>query len=101
MSGMIETLYQAAQRAGLLKIAVWTSSSGASGGSAWVDFRAPDGEILNHFQLNTDYQIHCPLSAMPGISATDQLQIDGIDYRVQAVRAIRDGSELEIRLCKP
>ena len=88
---MIEQLYLAAQHAG----------SGAPGSTVQVAFQAPDESVLDGYQLSADYRIRYPASYLPGLQANDLLSIDGMAYRVRAVRAVSDGSEHEARLCRP
>jgi len=98
---VIEQLYLAAQHAGLLKQAHWSPASGAPGSTVQVAFQAPDESVLDGYQLSADYRIRYPASYLPGLQANDVLSIDGMAYRVRAVRAVSDGSEHEARLCRP
>ena len=90
---MIERLYEAAARAGLLKTATWTSAGGGEPETVDVDFRAPDETVLDGLGLSTDYAIRYPASALVGLSSGETLTIDGHSFRVREIRAVGDGSE--------
>jgi hypothetical protein len=96
----VDFLYEAADRAGFLKEAVWIPSDGSESVSAKVDFRAPDQTVLDGLGLSTDYAIHYPASALVGLASGETLTIDGQTYRVREVRALSDGSEKRATLTK-
>lgn len=97
---MIERLYAAAARAGLLKEARWFPAEGAEPQTAFVDFRAPDETVLDGLGLSTDYGIRYPASALAGLASGETLTIEGQAYRVREVRAVGDGSEKRATLTK-
>ena len=97
---MIERLYEAAARAGLLKTVTWMPAEGAEPKTTFVDFRAPDETVLDGLGLSTDYSIRYPASALTGLASGETLTIEGQAYRVRAVRAVGDGSEKRATLTK-
>ena len=90
---MLERLYDAAARAGLLSLATWLPEDGADPKTAWVEFRAPDETVLDGLGLSTDSAIRYPTSAFSGLSAGDLLTVNGERYRVRETRLVGDGSE--------
>jgi hypothetical protein len=90
---MIERLYEAAARAGLLKTVTWVPAEGAEPQTAFVDFRAPDETVLEGLGLSTDYGIRYPASVLAGLASGVTVVIAGQAYRVREVRAVGDGSE--------
>jgi hypothetical protein len=97
---MIEMLYVAAARAGLLKEATWSPANGADPQTVAVDFRAPDETVLDGLALSTDYAIRYPASALVGLTSGETLTIDGQSFRVREVRAVGDGSEKRATLTR-
>jgi hypothetical protein len=97
---MIERLYEAAARAGLLKEALWVPAAGAEPQTAFVDFRAPDETVLDGLGLSTDYSIRYPASRFVGLASGDIVIVNGERYRVREVRAVGDGSEKRASLTK-
>lgn len=87
----VETLYDAAARAGLLTTVRFDAADVA------VEFRQPDEDVLNGLAVNRDYQIRYPASRL-ALSAGDTLTI-GIDsYRVREVTLLGDGQECRATL---
>lgn len=85
--GLIEQLYEAADRAGLLVTAE------VAGRSIAVDFSAADESVLDGLVRAADYTIRFPASALPDLASGDTALIAGQRYQVRDVRAIGDGSE--------
>ncbi len=85
--GLIEQLYEAADRAGLLVIAE------VAGRSIAVDFSAADESVLDGLVRAADYTIRFPASALPELAIGHTLSIAGFTYQVRDVRSIGDGSE--------
>ena len=100
MMAFVDFLYEAADRAGLLKEALWNPSDGSDSVSAKVDFRAPDETVLDGLALSADYAIHYPASKLVGLASGETLTIDGQAYRVREVGAIGDGSEKHATLTR-
>lgn len=96
----IDFLYEAAQRAGLLKEAVWSPAEGSDSVSARVDFRAADETVLDGLALSTDYAIQFPASVLVGLTSGETLTVDGKTYRVREIRALGDGSEKRATLTR-
>jgi hypothetical protein len=97
---MIERLYTAAARAGLLKEATWIPAEGAEPETAAVDFRAPDETVLDGLGLSTDYAIRYPASVLVGLTQGDTVTLEGQIYRVREVRAVGDGTEKRASLTR-
>ena len=85
--GLIERLYGAADRAGLLVMAEF------EGRSVAVDFSSADETVLDGLLRAADYTIRFPASALPDLATGHAVSIAGISYQVRDVRAIGDGSE--------
>ncbi|MCT9070794.1 head-tail joining protein [Cupriavidus gilardii] len=85
--GLIERLYEAADRAGLLVIA------DVDGKSVAVDFSSADETVLDGLLRAADYTIRFPASALPELATGHTLSIAGVTYQVRDVRSIGDGSE--------
>ena len=96
----VDFLYEAAERAGLLKELVWNPSNGSEFESAKVDFRAPDETVLDGLALSTDYAIHYQASVLVGLASGETLTVDGQTYRVREIRALGDGSEKRATLSR-
>ena len=86
-------LYTAAGRAGLLTPAV------IGGSEVLVDFRGPDGEVLDGLGLSSDYAIRYPASDVI-LDTGHELVIGGVTYRVREVRTVGDGSECRATLMR-
>jgi hypothetical protein len=97
---MIERLYEAAARAGLLKTVTWTPAEGVEPQTVDVDFRAPDETVLDGLGLSTDYSIRYPASILVGLAQGDTVTLEGQTYRVREVRAVGDGSEKRATLTR-
>ena len=96
----VDFLYEAAERAGLLKEAVWSPSDGTETQRAKVDFRAADETVLDGLALSTDYVIQYPASVLTGLASAEILTVDGNTYRVREVRSLGDGSEKRATLSR-
>ncbi|RYU56360.1 hypothetical protein EWI61_14495 [Methylolobus aquaticus] len=97
---MLERLYDAAARAGLLSLATWLPEGGADPETAWVEFRAPDEMVLDGLGLSTEYTMRYPASAFVALASGDLVTINGERYRVRDIRAIGDGSERRASLTR-
>jgi hypothetical protein len=97
---MIERLYDAAARAGLLKEATWSPANGAEPQTVAVDFRAPDETVLDGLGLSTEYAIRYPAGVLIGLAAGETVTLEGQAYRVREIRAIGDGSEKRATLTR-
>lgn len=91
---LIEDLYAAAARAGLLVAAE------VGGAVVMVDFRSPDEMVLEGLVLSADYSMRFPASALPNLSAGAEVLIADHRYRVRDIRAIGDGSERRAQLTR-
>ena len=99
---MIESLYAAAERAGLLKEVVWIvdQAPGSEPMLAHVGFRAPDEELLDGLALGRDYTITYPASRLVGLVSRARVRIDGQSFEVREIRRIGDGSECRATLSR-
>lgn len=84
---LIEHLYAAAERAGLLV------NAEVGGRTVAVGFSAPDQNLLDGLVRAADYTISYPSSALPDLGVGDALVIAGQSYQVRDVRAVADGTE--------
>ena len=96
----LEDLYEAADRAGFLKQAVWTPARGGEPLTVKVGFRAPDEPVLDGLTVSTDYAITYPVTALPDLVAEEIVRIESVDFRVREVRAVGDGEERRATLTK-
>ncbi len=99
--GLIEAIFAAAARAGLLKTAVWQPADGSAQQSHAVGFAAPDTKLLDGMAFGTDSEMSFPASVFVGIAVRDGVVIDGIAFQVRDLRAVGDGSERRARLSRP
>lgn len=97
---LIETLYAAAARAGLLKDCTWQPSDGGAAQTHSVGFSAPDETLLDGLALSTDYEMSYPSSTFVGLSVRELVDIDGQPYQVRDIRAVGDGSERRAKLTR-
>lgn len=84
---LIEELYAAAERAGLLV------NAEVAGRTVAVGFSAPDQSLLDGLVRAADYTISYPTSTLPELGVGDSLVIAGQTYQVRDVRAVGDGTE--------
>lgn len=84
---LIEHLYAAAERAGLLV------NAEVFGRTVAVGFSAPDQNLLDGLVRAVDYTISYPTSVLPALGVGDALVIAGQSYQVRDVRAVGDGTE--------
>ena len=89
-----EFLYLAAANAGLLIPA----RLGAM--EVQVDFRAPDEEVLGGMGLSRAYVMRYPRVWWPDLTVGTVIDIAGDAYRVQELRQISDGTEMQANLAK-
>lgn len=90
----VNTLYDAAARSGLLTLARF------GGMEVFVDFRAPDEDVLDWLGVSRNYSIRYPVSRLPLLAAGNTLEIAGLTYRVREVTALGDGSEQRATLTR-
>ncbi len=94
---MIQQIYKAAARAGLLRSVTLISAKQASR-NVWVEWRESDDSILHDLVLATEITMTFPTVELAGIRQSDLIVADGKRYQVRDVRAIHDGSETRARL---
>lgn len=90
----IEVFYEVAKRSGLLTCVVF------AGQEVWVDFQAPDEEVLSGLGLSRNYTLRYPQSWLAQLAIGDTLEIAGASYRVREIRQLRDGSEVSTTLSR-
>jgi hypothetical protein len=96
---LVERLYRAAARAGLLRTCRWHAADGTVL-KARVGFQAPDEALLEGLAAGTEYAISYPANRLPRLAAGERVEIDGHLYRVREVRAVGDGSERHATLAR-
>jgi len=89
----IADLYDAAAQAGLL------AAAECAGMVVWVDFRAPDEDVLDGLGVSRGYTIRYPALRL-ALANGDELTIDRERYRVREVRQLGDGSECRATLTR-
>lgn len=87
MKTLIERLYSAAGRAGLLVDAE------IDGQTVAVGFRSPDEMVLDGLALSSDYAMRYPAAWLPKLASGDHVVIADHVYQVRAIRSVGDGSE--------
>ena len=97
---LIDALYAAADRAGLLRSCTWRPSDGALAQTYPVGFTAPDEARLDGLTFSTEYEMSYPASAFQGLAARELVEIDGQPYQVRDIRAVGDGSERRAKLTR-
>lgn len=94
-----ERFFQAFDRAGFLKTALWTPSAGGAQRSAQVRLRAPGSEVLSGEVLSTDYSIQYPATELGGLKRGESLTVDAVSFKVrEGPKSLHDGSVLEVKL---
>ena len=89
----LEDLYDAAAQAGLL------TAADCAGVVVWVDFRAPDEDVLDGLGVSRGYTLRYPAQRLL-LATGDELTIEGQIYRVREVRQLGDGSECRATLAR-
>lgn len=100
MGTMLDTLYAAAARAGLLKSCRWVPPDGGPPQTHAVGFAAPDETLLDGLASGTAYAITYPAGFFTGLAVRDTVEIGGVAYQVRDLRAVGDGSEMRARLTR-
>lgn len=93
---MIEQIYQAAARAGLLKSVRWIS--GKRSQNLMVEWRECDESLLHELVVGTAITITGPTVELDGIRQGDLIVVGQRQYKVRDVRLIHDGSETRATL---
>lgn len=96
----IESLYLAAEHAGMLQEAVWSPGNGDPPVTVKVDFQSPDESVLDGLALSADYTIRYPAKRLPELVAGEILTINSQDYKVREIRTLGDGSEKRATLTR-
>lgn len=100
-----EKFFEAFDKAGFLKTALWTPSVGLPGAgvqqSARVRYSSPTQVILAGDAMATDHSIQYPTSVFPGLKRGEALTVDGIAFKVRENPASGlDGSRVTVLLEK-
>lgn len=99
------TFFQSFDKAGFLKTALWTPSTGLPGAgvqqSARVRFKGAAHEAFAGEVATIEYTIEYPAAALIGLKRGETLGIDSANYTVREspVKQL-DGSRLEAKLAK-
>ncbi len=94
---MIQQIYQAAARAGLLKNVRWYSRTQSSK-TLWVEWREADDTVLHDLVVGTNITMTAPSADLAGLQQGDRVVTGQREYAVREVRAIHDGSETRATL---
>ena len=89
---MIEALYAAAARSGLL------TAARVDNVDVFVEFRAPDEDVLGGLVNSRQYSIRFPSSRLSDLAIGDHISIKGHLYQVRELRHLGDGSESQALL---
>ena len=73
-----EKYFESFDKAGFLKTASWTPSTGGGPYTCKVRFRAPSSVILNGTLRIVDFEIEYPAIQLPGLRQGEQLTIDEV-----------------------
>ena len=95
--GVIEQIYQAAARAGLLKSVRWISRTQSSK-TLFVEWRESDDTLLHNRVVGTDITMTAPSVELTGLQQGDRILVGQHEYQVRDVRLIHDGSETRATL---
>lgn len=96
MLSMIEQIYAAAARAGLLKTVQWIS--GRHSRSLSVEWRETDESLLHDLVVGSDITMTAPSAVLDGVQQGDVIFLGQRKFKVRDVRLIRDGSETRVTL---
>lgn len=94
---MIQQIYQAAARAGLLKSVRWYPNTQRSK-SLYVEWRESDDSMLHDLVVGTDITMTGPSVELDGIQQGDLIVMGQRQFKVRDVRLIHDGSETRATL---
>jgi hypothetical protein len=94
---MIQQIYQAAARAGLLKNVRWYSRTKGSKALS-VEWRESDDSMLHDLVVGTNITMTAPSADLAGLQQGDRIVTGQREYAVREVRAIHDGSETRATL---
>lgn len=99
-TSLLDSLYAAAQRAGLLTMCEWQPSDGSPPQAHPVGFACADESLMDGLTLSAEYAITYVASAFEGLAAREVLRIGAQRYVVREVRARGDGSERRASLSR-
>ena len=100
MTSLVEKIYRAAANVGFLKVCVWQPSSGGAQHSHPVGWSAADRDVLSGLTSSTEYVMTYPNSCFIGLAERETVQVEGVTYLVREVQALRDGSEIQVKLMR-
>lgn len=95
--GVIEQIYQAAARAGLLK-SVWWISRTQSSKTLFVEWRESDDTMLHNMVVGTDITMTAPSVDLAGLQQGDRIVMGRREFNVRDIRLLHDGSETRATL---
>jgi hypothetical protein len=101
-----DKFFEAFDKAGFLKPALWTPSVGLPGAgvqqSAQVRYSSPSQVVLAGDAMATDHSIQYPSGVFPGLRRGEAVTVDGVAFNVREDPAPGlDGSRLTALLEKP
>jgi hypothetical protein len=104
---MLDTskFFEAFDKAGFLKPALWTPSSGLPGAgiqqSAQVRYRQPSADVLAGDAFAEAYSISYPSTVFPGLRRGETVTVDGVQFKLREdPRRELDGSRCLAQLSK-
>jgi hypothetical protein len=94
-----DQFFAAFDKAGFLKIAFWSPSTGGAVQTPKVRFKAPTQDALSGEVKSIDYSIEYPASVLVGLKRGEPIVIDGVLYTVREdPESQLDGTRREAKL---
>jgi hypothetical protein len=100
---MLDTskFFEAFDRAGFLKTALWTPSAGGAQQSAQVRYRAPTQDALSGGAKSVEYSINYPATLLVGLKRNETITVAGVQFIVREnPESQLDGTRYEALLKK-
>lgn len=99
-TSLAEQVYAAAAGTGLLKPCYRLTTEGHTYNKTWVGFKASDDSVLHNLAMSNETTLTYPASVFTDLKKGDRLEIERVRYQVREIRAIGDGSEMQVKVAK-
>lgn len=96
---LVEQVYRAAAKAGLLQQCTWVSQKGLREVRD-VEFRTSDDTVFDNLVMAVETTITVPNTYFRRAQRGDLCMVDCQTYQIRDIRAIRDGSETKFKVAK-
>ena len=96
---LVEQIYAAAARAGLLKKCTWVSKEGFRE-VRYAEFRTSDDTAFDNLLLAAETTITYPATYFKSALRGDHFVVGDDFYVIRDIRAIKDGSETKAKVAK-